>query len=97
MRIDPVLGRRLVLAAAAAGLVLRVAFGALYWVHEPLTHDEREYLALARSIAEGRGFTYEPGQDAGTTQQFGRAPAYPLLEFGLLDRSGALYAGDGAG
>jgi 4-amino-4-deoxy-L-arabinose transferase-like glycosyltransferase len=79
MRIDPVLGRRLVLAAAVAGLAVRLAFGLLYWVHKPLTHDEREYLSLARSVAAGRGFTYEPDHEAGTTQHFGRAPAYPLL------------------
>jgi 4-amino-4-deoxy-L-arabinose transferase-like glycosyltransferase len=79
MRIDPVLGRRLILAAAAAGLAVRLAFGLLYWVHKPLTHDEREYLALAQSVTAGRGFTYEPGHETGTTQQFGRAPAYPLL------------------
>ncbi len=72
-------GRRLVLAAAAVGLVVRLAFGFLYWVHKPLTHDEREYLALAQSLTAGRGFTYEAGQESGTTQQFGRAPAYPLF------------------
>jgi 4-amino-4-deoxy-L-arabinose transferase-like glycosyltransferase len=79
MRIDPILGRRLVLAAAAAGLAARLGFGLLYWVNKPMTHDEREYLALAHSIASGRGFSYEPDHDSGTTQQFGRAPAYPLF------------------
>ena len=29
---------------SAIGLALRIAFGALYWVGKPLTHDEREYL-----------------------------------------------------
>jgi len=79
MRIDPVLGRRLVFAAAAAGLAARLAFGLLYWVHKPMTHDEREYLALAHSLASGQGFSYEADREAGTTQQFGRAPAYPLF------------------
>jgi hypothetical protein len=49
---------RWILVAAVAGVALRVAFGALYWVEKPLTHDEREYLALARNLTEGRGFTY---------------------------------------
>jgi 4-amino-4-deoxy-L-arabinose transferase-like glycosyltransferase len=71
--------RRLILAAVFAGLALRLAFGLVYWVGKPLTHDEREYLALARSVAAGRGFTYLPGDTAGTAQQFGRAPAYPLF------------------
>lgn len=71
--------RRLILAAAAAGLLLRLAFGFLYWTGKPLTHDEREYLALAQSIQDGRGFTYPPDHDVGTGQQFGRAPAYPAL------------------
>ena len=79
MRIDPILGRRLVVAAAAVGLAVRLAFGLLYWVHKPLTHDEREYLALAESISAGRGFTYAPDHESGTTPQFGRAPAYPLF------------------
>lgn len=79
MRIDPILGRRLMFAAAAAGLAARLAFGLLYWVQKPMTHDEREYLALAHSLASGRGFSYEADQESGTTQQFGRAPAYPFF------------------
>ncbi len=76
---NPISGRRLVLAAAAVGLVARLAFGFLYWVHKPLTHDEREYLALAQSLTAGHGFTYDPAYESGTTQQFGRAPAYPVF------------------
>jgi preprotein translocase subunit Sec61beta len=76
---DPSAGRRLILAAVLAGLCLRLAFGLLYWVHKPLTHDEREYLALAHSVAAGRGFVYDASHDTGTAQQFGRAPVYPLF------------------
>jgi hypothetical protein len=71
--------RRILVAAAAAGLVLRLAFGFVYWVGKPLTHDEHEYLALARSLASGHGFVYDDAHDSGTAQQFGRAPGYPLL------------------
>jgi 4-amino-4-deoxy-L-arabinose transferase-like glycosyltransferase len=71
--------RRLIAAAALAGLVLRLAFALLYWVDKPLTHDEREYLALAQSVAAGRGFVYAASHETGTAQQFGRAPAYPLF------------------
>jgi 4-amino-4-deoxy-L-arabinose transferase-like glycosyltransferase len=76
---DPAAGRRLILAAAVGGLIVRLAFGLLYWVHKPLTHDEREYLALAQSVAAGRGFVYDASHDTGTAQQFGRAPVYPLF------------------
>jgi 4-amino-4-deoxy-L-arabinose transferase-like glycosyltransferase len=70
-------GRALI---CAAGLLLRLAFALFYWVDQPLTHDEREYLALARSIARGNGFTYPADEPvAGTAQQFGRAPGYPLF------------------
>jgi 4-amino-4-deoxy-L-arabinose transferase-like glycosyltransferase len=70
-------GRALI---CATGLLLRLAFAFLYWVDQPLTHDEREYLALARSIARGDGFTYPADEPAaGTAQQFGRAPGYPLF------------------
>lgn len=79
MAIDLARGRRLIVAAAVAGLIVRLAFGLLYWVHKPLTHDEREYLALAQSVAAGRGFVYDASHDTGTAQQFGRAPAYPLF------------------
>lgn len=79
MTIDPARARRLILLAAVAGLVLRAAFGLLYWVGKPLTHDEREYLALARSVAAGKGFVYDEAHETGTAQQFGRAPAYPLF------------------
>jgi 4-amino-4-deoxy-L-arabinose transferase-like glycosyltransferase len=71
--------RRWILAAAAAGLVMRLGFGITYWVGKPLTHDEREYLALAKSVSEGRGFVYAPSHQAGTAQQFGRAPGYPVF------------------
>lgn len=67
------------LAAMAVALIARVAFGLLYWTDKPLTHDEREYLALAQSLRDGRGFTYPPGHDTGTAQQFGRAPGYPAF------------------
>jgi 4-amino-4-deoxy-L-arabinose transferase-like glycosyltransferase len=71
--------RRCIVAAAAAGLALRLAFGLLYWIDKPLTHDEREYLGLARSLAEGRGFVHDESIDVGTGQRFGRAPVYPLF------------------
>ena len=64
--------------ALVAALLLRLAFAFLYWVDKPLTHDEREYLALAAGIAEGRGLVYtEPAE--GTAAQFGRAPGYPAF------------------
>jgi 4-amino-4-deoxy-L-arabinose transferase-like glycosyltransferase len=57
-----------------------VAFALFYWVGQPLTHDEREYLALARSVARGDGFTYPADEPSpGTGQQFGRAPGYPVF------------------
>ena len=71
--------RRLILAAAVLGLALRLAFGFIYWDGKPLTHDEREYLALAQSLAEGRGLTYPETHEVGTGQQFGRAPGYPAF------------------
>ena len=81
--------RRLLILAAVAGFVLRLAFGALYWVGKPLTHDERESLALAQSLAAGRGFVYDEALDTGTAQKFGRAPGYPvfLALLGLGDRA----------
>lgn len=71
--------RRLIMTAAIAGLLVRLAFAFLYWHDKPLTHDEREYLALAASVSAGRGFNYPAVHDPGTAQQFGRAPGYPLF------------------
>lgn len=79
MRTDLGHPRRLIAAAVLAGLALRLAFGLVYWVDKPLTHDEREYLALAQSVSAGRGFVYDASHETGTAQQFGRAPAYPLF------------------
>jgi hypothetical protein len=62
------------------GFALRLAFALAYWQQQPLTHDEREYLALGRSVARGDGFTYPSDEPApGTGQRFGRAPGYPLF------------------
>jgi hypothetical protein len=67
-------------ACLLAGLALRIAFALFYWVNQPLTHDEREYLALGRSVAHGEGFRYPADEPSpGTAQQFGRAPGYPLF------------------
>jgi hypothetical protein len=72
--------RRWIVACVALGFVLRLAFALLYWTGRPMTHDEREYLALARSVARGDGFVYPADEPApGTGQQFGRAPGYPLF------------------
>lgn len=79
MTVDAPRARRLILLAAIAALALRAVFGVWYWVGKPLTHDEREYLALATSVSEGRGFVYADDHETGTAQQFGRAPAYPLF------------------
>ena len=76
---DGLRSRRLILAAAGVALLLRLAFGFCYWTGKPLTHDEREYLSLAASIGEGRGFTYAETNEAGTSPRFGRAPGYPAF------------------
>jgi len=84
---------RVLLLAVAAGFLLRVGFGLGYWVGKPLTHDEQEYLALASSLAEGRGFSYppaDPGQPE--PERFGRAPVYPLFLAGVLTAAHALGA-----
>jgi 4-amino-4-deoxy-L-arabinose transferase-like glycosyltransferase len=63
-----------------AGLVLRLMFALAYWADKPLTHDEREYLALARSIASGDGVRYPPPDSPATAvERFGRAPLYPWV------------------
>jgi hypothetical protein len=52
----------------------------VYWTGQPLTLDEREYLALGRSVARGEGFHYPADEPSpGTSQQFGRAPGYPAF------------------
>lgn len=79
MPLDRSRARRQMVGAVVAGLVLRLAFGLFYWNDKPLTHDEREYLALASSVAAGRGFVYPESFQIGTGQRFGRAPGYPLF------------------
>ncbi len=72
----------MVLGAAAAGLVVRLAFGLGYWVGKPLTQDELEYLMLARNLASGSGFSYDraaPSSAELPPQRFGRAPGYPAF------------------
>ena len=83
-----------IVAAAVVGLAARLAFGFLYWVDKPLTHDEGEYLELARNLAAGHGLTYDPlppqPPDEIPPQRFGRAPGYPaflaaLISLGSVD------------
>lgn len=69
------MGASKLLAIAALAVALRLAFGFGYWVDQPLTRDEREYLSLARNLRAGNGFVY----DAGMTDPFGRAPGYPAF------------------
>jgi len=72
--------RRRLAACVVAALALRAGFALVYWTNQPLTHDEREYLALARSLARGEGYRYPADEpDPGTAQQFGRAPGYPAF------------------
>jgi len=89
---------RMVWLAVAVGLALRLGFALGYWVGQPLTHDEREYLFLARSLTLGHGFTYT-GLDGSPLpgEHFGRAPVYPAALAALMAAvPGALEgAGDG--
>ncbi|HEX6462966.1 MAG TPA: hypothetical protein VFZ98_00880, partial [Vicinamibacterales bacterium] len=72
--------RTVVFLFAVLGFTLRLTFALAYWQQQPLTHDEREYLAIGRSIARGGGFIYPADEPApGTGQRFGRAPGYPLF------------------
>lgn len=87
---------RAVLAAAVVlALALRLGFSLLYWQGKPLTHDEREYLALAANLAAGRGFTsdlpHEPPHPL--VDRFGRAPLYPLFLAPLVASDPDLRAG----
>jgi 4-amino-4-deoxy-L-arabinose transferase-like glycosyltransferase len=77
------LGTRLLLVAIV-GLILRLAFSLAYWTDQPLTRDEREYLALARGLTTGQGFSYDPAvlgasNAGGGVDPFGRAPGYPVF------------------
>ena len=73
------LTRRWIALAMLVGLAVRLAFGLFYWVDQPLTRDEREFLSLARSLAAGRGYVYDDEILRGPLQPFGRAPGYPLF------------------
>ncbi|MFL6279761.1 MAG: glycosyltransferase family 39 protein [Vicinamibacterales bacterium] len=79
MSADSIRARRLMAVAALVGLLLRLAFAFAYWIDKPLTHDEREYLALASSLSAGKGFTYDALPDSSDTARFGRAPGYPVF------------------
>lgn len=78
-------------AAALLGLVLRLAFGFGYWLDQPLTRDELEYLSLARSLAAGHGFVYDQTMRSGSFVPFGRAPGYPAF-LALIGAGDALVA-----
>jgi 4-amino-4-deoxy-L-arabinose transferase-like glycosyltransferase len=80
---------RAVWLAVAVGVAARLAFALGYWVDKPLTHDEREYLLLARNVAEGRGFVHlQPDGTPAPGEHFGRAPVYPVVLAGVICLAG---------
>ena len=79
MTVSALSARRAIAVAVGIGIVLRLTFALGYWIDKPLTHDEHEYLALARSLSEGRGLVYDAAREVGTAQQFPRAPGYPAF------------------
>ena len=86
---------RAVWLAVAVGIAARLAFALGYWVDKPLTHDEREYLRLARNVAEGRGFVHlQPDGTPAPGEHFGRAPAYPVFLAAVIRVTGAPSAAD---
>ena len=88
---------RAVWLAVAVGIAARLAFSLVYWVDKPLTHDEREYLLLARNVAEGRGFAHlQPDGTPVPGEHFGRAPIYPVLLAGIVRAAGMPPDGDAA-
>lgn len=88
MALPPARARQILIASVVVAVCVRLAFGLAYWTDKPLTHDEREYLALAGSLAAGEGFAYDDRIDVGTGQRFGRAPGYPLF-LALIGAGGA--------
>jgi 4-amino-4-deoxy-L-arabinose transferase-like glycosyltransferase len=81
---------RAVWLAVAVGIAARLAFALGYWVDKPLTHDEREYLLLARNVAEGRGFAHlQPDGTPVPGEHFGRAPVYPMFLAAVIRVTGA--------
>jgi 4-amino-4-deoxy-L-arabinose transferase-like glycosyltransferase len=88
---------RAVWLAVAVGIAARLAFSLVYWVDKPLTHDEREYLLLARNVAEGRGFAHlQPDGAPVPGEHFGRAPIYPVLLAGIVRAADMPPDGDAA-
>ena len=86
---------RAVWLAVAVGIAARLAFALGYWVDKPLTHDEREYLLLARNVAEGRGFVHlQPDGTPAPGEHFGRAPVYPVFLAAVIRVTGAPPAAD---
>lgn len=71
--------KAILLSAAALGFTLRLAFSLGYWVDKPMTKDEREYLSLARSLAGGRGYSYDEDVLVQPMEPVGRVPGYPLF------------------
>jgi 4-amino-4-deoxy-L-arabinose transferase-like glycosyltransferase len=72
------------LAILTAAFAVRLAF--LLWMHPvvPSTGDTPSYLAIARSLAEGKGFSLE-----GVFPTASRMPLYPLFLSGIISIPGA--------
>lgn len=68
---------RFIAGAALLGLVLRLGFGFVYWVGQPLMKDEQEYLLLASRVGSGHGFTYPATATSETF--FERPPGFVVL------------------
>lgn len=71
--------RRLIWAAAAVAVLLRLVFGFGVLGGRLTTGDEREYLSMARGLASGQGAVYVGGFLPDQTHPFSRPPGYPAL------------------
>jgi len=71
--------KTLLIILVITAILLRMGLALFYWKDQPLARDGREYIILARNLAQGKGFNYGDEEGFMGWEHHRRAPLYPFF------------------
>jgi 4-amino-4-deoxy-L-arabinose transferase-like glycosyltransferase len=80
--------QKVLISILCLAMFLRIIFITFYWTNKPLTLDMKEYILLAKNVAQGKGFNY--GEEEGMNiEHYSRPPLYPFFLAGIFSLFGS--------